>query len=187
MLTSHAGQSARDPMHVARPSTYGVGAWHKPVDRDLRAAAARTGLRRLKVWPRVPTTPGMSAWCRAPIAPANRHLPRATSSALAGPADARRTHLSRRDRRVPAATASCTGSVPASGRSMGKPDGSPSRHRRRTTRRSSGSSTPTARARTSGAERTRVAVGLEREWGPRAASYRPASSVRRGAPSHAAL
>ena len=39
-----------------------------------------------------------------------------------------------------------------------------------------------ARARTSGAERTRVAVGLEREWGPRAASYRPASSVRRGEP-----
>jgi hypothetical protein len=39
-----------------------------------------------------------------------------------------------------------------------------------------------ARARTAGVERARAASGLEREWGPRAASYRPVSTARRGEP-----
>ena len=178
---SYVGRSDRDPMYVARPSTYGVGAWYNPWTATFGRGRSGYG-----------PSPAEGLAARAYDSWDVRQVQSADRTGESLPAA----------RDVVGTTGQLTRAIPTNrdGHVYAGRDGVVYRQRAGVWEKygkagwiavtaPSANDAPIvrqldadARARTSGAERTRVAVGLEREWGPRAASYHPVSSVRRGEP-----
>jgi hypothetical protein len=175
---SYVSANVRDPIYVPGPSTYGLGAWYNPWTASFGRSRSGYG-------------------------------PSTAASLSAGPYESWDPRLVQTvDRSNPPKLASrdvvgTTGELPTrkaatrdedvfAGR-----DGSVYRRRAQLwekydkggwvpVRRPSANEAPIvrqldddARARVAGVERTRIATGLESEWGPRAASYRPSVTARR--------
>jgi hypothetical protein len=190
---SYVGRSARDPLYVPAPATYGLGAWYNPWTGSFgrarsggtpRAAAARSGLfeswdARLVQRTDQPislranreaagTTGELAA---ASASRANREVVGTTGELAAPPAPHERPMYAGRNgfvyRRSP-------GGWERNEKGSWVAIDAASMNERPIARQLDND----ARARVEGAERGRIAVGLDGEWGPRAASYRP--SARRG-------
>jgi hypothetical protein len=177
---AYVGQSARDPMYVARPSTYGVGAWYNPWTATFGRGRGGYGPSAEALAARA-----FDSWDVRLVQRADRSSePLSAARDVVGTSgQLARSAPTNRDGHVYAGRDGIVyrqraGVWEKYGKAGWIAVVAPSANEAPIVRQLDAD----ARARSAGAERTRAAVGLEREWGPRAASYRPVSTVRRGEP-----
>jgi len=172
---SYVGTSAQNPLYVPAPATYGLGAWYNPwaasFGRARRgygpspATAARKGL--FESWDaRLVQRTDQSIASRA-----NREVVGTSGDVATAPVPHEPTIYAGRNgfvyRRSP-------GGWERNEKGSWVAIDAASMNERPIARQLDSD----ARARVEGAERRRIAAGLQSEWGPRAASYRPSSTLR---------
>jgi hypothetical protein len=169
---SYVGKSARDPLYVPAPATYGMGAWYNPWTASFGRARSGYGPS-----PAAATRGGVfESWdarlvqrADQPLAlRANREVVGTTGELTTAPANRERPIYAGRDGSVYRRSA---GGWERNEKGRWVAINTPSLNDRQIVRQLDSD----ARTRVAGAERSRVAAGLHSEWGPRAASYRPSA------------